>query len=825
MSDMAAEAASSSSPPPPPQGVLYKTPTAALSGRALSKWRRIDPWGESSALQADKHAVSQRCAVPLRDLRLLDADLTTSFSTALLARERAILVNLEHVKLIVTPDEVLVPNAELYESCAFADFLAARLRQQDGGTSGTSSGSGVTAPGVRYQRLNAQHAAGGLPSVPEGGGAGLARPPSLGANLDSLATPGHTAVGPRALNTDADGSSPDGVPRFRLARWLSYRLSGRRRDGTAHWVQTPHVRFGGSRDGSPTSSKDSSAPGVSHSDVAANTGLLKDGPATLASSSTSPQLLPGWFHPSSAGLQAASKEPKPWLRLDSRGRSSTILADKHSVAARYGVPLRDLRLLDSGLTTSFSAALLCRKRTIVINLEHVKMLVTHTDVLLPPTASVECASFVAELRRRLMQRHKAVEREAAEQHHSDDVGLYSGSRKGGQAAAILLAGGTQPDGTSGDGVSPPQAPGGGGLGDSGVLPFELCVLDCALEAACSALEQATSLLERETPTALDALGESIDAATLERVRKLKAMIARDEGRAAAVRGEILSLLDDDSDMRACLLTRKAALRAAKQVAARGNSSGLASPFPLGGGHAGAGESYNFASGMGTAAGTRIVSNVSTPGAGFMSPVAPPTALAQMQRPSAVGAGRTWSVMPMAPFTPRGMHTPLGQRLASGGLAALAETGEQGATQWVPSSPQVASTLALALAATLADDADVQAVEDILETYFAQVDRTCARLGALDEHVGQTEQFVNIDLDSKRNTLIEMMLLTAFMLFANSFYTTITGMFAMMLPNFTSQGWQHVWNRFIALNVTCSGLVIAMAVVFVYLMRKNRIVQL
>ena len=27
--------------------------------------------------QADKHAVAQRCAVPLRDLRLLDADLTT----------------------------------------------------------------------------------------------------------------------------------------------------------------------------------------------------------------------------------------------------------------------------------------------------------------------------------------------------------------------------------------------------------------------------------------------------------------------------------------------------------------------------------------------------------------------------------------------------------------------------------------------------------------------------------------------------------------------------------------------------------------------------
>ena len=33
----------------------------------------------------------------------------------------------------------------------------------------------------------------------------------------------------------------------------------------------------------------------------------------------------------------------------------------------------------------------------------------------------------------------------------------------------------------------------------------------------------------------------------------------------------------------------------------------------------------------------------------------------------------------------------------------------------------------------------------METYFAQLDRTCSRLRALDEHVSQTEDFVNIDL--------------------------------------------------------------------------------
>ncbi len=77
---------------------------------------------------------------------------------------------------------------------------------------------------------------------------------------------------------------------------------------------------------------------------------------------------------------------------------------------------------------------------------------------------------------------------------------------------------------------------------------------------------------------------------------------------------------------------------------------------------------------------------------------------------------------------------------------------------------------------LDDDADVQDLEDILETYFAQLDRTCARLRALEEHVGQTEDYVNIDLDSKRNVLIEIMLVTAFVMLGVQCYTTQTGLF-------------------------------------------------
>ena len=121
------------------------------------------------------------------------------------------------------------------------------------------------------------------------------------------------------------------------------------------------------------------------------------------------------------------------------------------------------------------------------------------------------------------------------------------------------------------------------------------------------------------------------------------------------------------------------------------------------------------------------------------------------------------------------------------------------------SEAVAASLARALE-KLDEDADVQALEgshavcvqkslhpilvffpfrylpkypttDILETYFAQLDRTCARLDGLDELVAQTEAYVNIDLDSKRNALIEMMLVTAYCGVVTLAYTTITGLFA------------------------------------------------
>ena len=48
----------------------------------------------------------------LRDLRLLDPQLHFSYPSALLCRDKALVVNLEHIKCIIAKDEVLVLNAD-----------------------------------------------------------------------------------------------------------------------------------------------------------------------------------------------------------------------------------------------------------------------------------------------------------------------------------------------------------------------------------------------------------------------------------------------------------------------------------------------------------------------------------------------------------------------------------------------------------------------------------------------------------------------------------------------------------------------------------------
>ena len=90
--------------------------------------------------------------------------------------------------------------------------------------------------------------------------------------------------------------------------------------------------------------------------------------------------------------------------------------------------------------------------------------------------------------------------------------------------------------------------------------------------------------------------------------------------------------------------------------------------------------------------------------------------------------------------------------------------------------------------------------------------------ALDEFIDDTEDFVNIELDSQRNQLIKLeLILTTATLFI-SIYGVIAGVFGMNLRN----GSEDSKYTFVLVNAVCTGATIGAFVLAVFFIRFKRI---
>ena len=96
---------------------------------------------------------------------------------------------------------------------------------------------------------------------------------------------------------------------------------------------------------------------------------------------------------------------RAWMVVDSRGQAEVIEAGKHAIMRRTGLPARDLRILDPLL--SYPSTVLGRERAIVINLEHIKAIITANEVLLLNSRDPSVIPFVEELQKRLLRHYHA----------------------------------------------------------------------------------------------------------------------------------------------------------------------------------------------------------------------------------------------------------------------------------------------------------------------------------------------------------------------------------------------------------------------------------
>ncbi|KAH7845245.1 hypothetical protein Vadar_009694 [Vaccinium darrowii] len=94
-------------------------------GAGVRTWLVVSKLGRVSVEELGKQAVMHRTGITARDLRVVEPEL--SYPYAVLRRERAVVVHLEHVKAIVTAEEVLVPNPRDPRIASFVYDLEFRL--------------------------------------------------------------------------------------------------------------------------------------------------------------------------------------------------------------------------------------------------------------------------------------------------------------------------------------------------------------------------------------------------------------------------------------------------------------------------------------------------------------------------------------------------------------------------------------------------------------------------------------------------------------------------------------------------------------------------
>ncbi|KAG2301096.1 hypothetical protein Bca52824_029747 [Brassica carinata] len=198
-----------------------------------------------------------------------------------------------------------------------------------------------------------------------------------------------------------------------------------------------------------------------------------------------------------AGQKKASQPSWNWVLINETGGSKALDVDKYAVMDRVQIHARDLRILDPNLSSP--STILCRERAIVLNLEHIKAIITSDEVLLRDPSDENVIPVVKELERHLPVGNKA--------HHGQGEGKDS-----------LVA---QNDADAGE-------------------------------------EDAARTTELETAAypALDELASKMSSHNLDRVRKLKSATTRLTARVQKVRDELAHLMDDDEDMADLYLSRK-----------------------------------------------------------------------------------------------------------------------------------------------------------------------------------------------------------------------------------------------------------------------------
>ncbi|QDZ18161.1 putative magnesium transporter [Chloropicon primus] len=108
----------------------------------------------------DRHHLRQVLKIAARDLRILEPGLATTFPAAVLDRDKALLVNLEELKVIVTDQEVYIFNHETLRAKTMIEQLRKKLQGTDGAGQAARRRSKILASDQHAGTENLSHSGG-----------------------------------------------------------------------------------------------------------------------------------------------------------------------------------------------------------------------------------------------------------------------------------------------------------------------------------------------------------------------------------------------------------------------------------------------------------------------------------------------------------------------------------------------------------------------------------------------------------------------------------------------------------------------------------------